>query len=590
MQVYQTLHAQHSQQYTQHAQRYNLMSLARLVVAVCFFVCWYAYIYQQFLMGLWAMGTCAVLFLALIKIHATIGWNMRLQRALVRINEDEMAYLQHKKLPFADGAEYATPDHAYANDLDILGKNSLFQHLNRTTTYIGKTKLARLLLQTLPTDAIQQNQEAIQELRPRTEGRQAIQALGKLHEDSAQVYEKLIAWSKTDTKSVPALVLGLSYVLPAVFGGLCAMAYFSPKPMWGGLAFLMFLVNLAVLFSQMGKIKKETQQAENIGTFLPQYSTILERIEQEAFTSPRLQALQKQLTYQTGTASRQVRTLSSIFHELDSLDNVIGALLFNGSLLYHIRSWHNLLRWKAQYAPQIGTWLDVIGEIEALQSLANFAHNHANYTFPTLNNDYQIRFEQVAHPLLASETSVKNDVHFKDYQFIILTGSNMSGKSTFLRTLGVNMVLSGIGAPVCASKANIHPLPVWVSMRLSDSLQDSESYFFAEVKRLKEIMTAVQTQTCFVLLDEILRGTNSDDKRSGTIGVIKKMIAQRAYGAIATHDIEVCLTTADYPEILSNQCFEVKIVNDELVFDYKLREGVCQNKSATFLMQKMEII
>jgi DNA mismatch repair ATPase MutS len=166
----------------------------------------------------------------------------------------------------------------------------------------------------------------------------------------------------------------------------------------------------------------------------------------------------------------------------------------------------------------------------------------------------------------------------------------MSGKSTFLRSLGVNMVLAGMGAPVCATQANVHPMSVLVSMRLSDSLSDSESYFFAEIKRLKQIMDGLDESPAFVLLDEILRGTNSDDKRSGTIEVVKKVIAKKAIGAIATHDIEVCLTTNEFPQVLTNKCFEVEIKNDELHFDYQLREGICQNKSATFLMKKMGVI
>jgi DNA mismatch repair ATPase MutS len=166
----------------------------------------------------------------------------------------------------------------------------------------------------------------------------------------------------------------------------------------------------------------------------------------------------------------------------------------------------------------------------------------------------------------------------------------MSGKSTFLRSLGINMVLTGMGAPVCATKADVHPLPVLVSMRLSDSLSDSESYFFAEIKRLKQIMDELEKGAAFVLLDEILRGTNSDDKRNGTIEVIKKVIGKKAIGAIATHDIEVCLTTNEYPDQLANKCFEVEIVNNDLFFDYTLRNGICKNKSATFLMKKMGII
>lgn len=166
----------------------------------------------------------------------------------------------------------------------------------------------------------------------------------------------------------------------------------------------------------------------------------------------------------------------------------------------------------------------------------------------------------------------------------------MSGKSTFLRTVGVNLVLAGIGAPVCATKATFFPLPLLVSMRLTDSLEDSESYFYAEVKRLKMIIEQVQDESCFVLLDEILRGTNSDDKQSGTIGVILKLIREQTYGVIATHDLEVCNTTHDHPAILTNKCFEVEIKEDDLHFDYKIRDGICQNKNATFIMKKMQII
>ncbi len=228
--------------------------------------------------------------------------------------------------------------------------------------------------------------------------------------------------------------------------------------------------------------------------------------------------------------------------------------------------------------------------MEALSSLANLSYNNPGFAFPELNDHYAIRFKDIGHPMIDETKRVSNDISFAEHNFIILTGSNMSGKSTFLRTLGINMVLAGMGAPVCAAAASLHPLPILVSMRQSDSLADSESCFFAEVKRLKFIIDQLKGEVCFILLDEILRGTNSDDKRSGTIGVIENIIHKKAIGAIATHDLEVCLTTAAHPDRLINKCFEVEIIHNELCFDYKLRDGICKNKSATFLMQKMEII
>jgi DNA mismatch repair ATPase MutS len=279
-----------------------------------------------------------------------------------------------------------------------------------------------------------------------------------------------------------------------------------------------------------------------------------------------------------------------LFSNMETIGNFVTALLFNGTFLFNVHVLKSMIAWKKEHAIVLEEWLEVIGEFEMLNSLANFAYNNPEFVYPKLNTNFEIDFSNLSHPLLNATSRVGNEVQFQPQSFMILTGSNMSGKSTFLRSLGINMVLSGMGSPVCASQANVHPLPVLVSMRLSDSLSDSESYFFAEIKRLKQIMDELEGNPAFVLLDEILRGTNSDDKRNGTIEVVKKVIAKKAIGAIATHDIEVCLTTNDYPNTLTNKCFEVEISNNELHFDYKLRDGICQNKSATFLMQKMGVI
>ena len=196
--------------------------------------------------------------------------------------------------------------------------------------------------------------------------------------------------------------------------------------------------------------------------------------------------------------------------------------------------------------------------LKFLNSLANFSYNNPEFIFPEINDNYIINLQEVGHPLIKSHKRICNDIIFTNHDFIILTGSNMSGKSTFLRTLGVNMVLGGIGAPICATSANLHPLNVIVSMRQSDSLSDGESYFFAEVKRLKQIIEKLENEICFVLLDEILKGTNSDDKQTGTIEVIKKIMSKKAIGCIATHDLEVCQLVNEYEKKLFNKCFEVE--------------------------------
>lgn len=290
------------------------------------------------------------------------------------------------------------------------------------------------------------------------------------------------------------------------------------------------------------------------------------------------------------SASQNSQKLFTIVTNINTVQNVLGAVFVNGFFLYHIHTLRKLYLWKDQFSKEIKIWLQIIGEFEALNSLANFSYNNPNFVFPEINTHGEINFEKIGHPLLQSNKRVCNTFVLKANEFVILTGSNMAGKSTFLRTLGINMVLVGIGAPICSTKANVHPYDVIVSMRQSDSLSDGESYFFAEVKRLKQIVQKLENEVCFVLLDEILKGTNSDDKQNGTIEVIKKIISKKAIGCIATHDLEVCKMSESYENQLFNKCFEVEIIDNELSFDYKLREGICKNKSATFLMKKMGII
>ena len=382
----------------------------------------------------------------------------------------------------------------------------------------------------------------------------------------------------------------ISFVTPLLFVSSLTTYFISKETVFLSICSFIFVLNLGLLGQFFKRIMLENAHSESIEKALLYYSILLKKIEQSDFKATKLQALKNNLLHRKDSTSSEIKKLSELFGRLDSIGNLVTTPLFNGVFLFHIHTLKALIDWKNKNAKQLTQALAIMGEMEMLTSLANFSYNNPDYVFPKLNDSFELQFKNLSHPLLNSTNRVGNDVDFSKENFIILTGSNMSGKSTFLRSLGINMVLAGTGAPICASQANIHPLKVLVSMRLSDSLSDSTSYFFAEIKRLKQIMDSLQKERSFVLLDEILRGTNSDDKRNGTIEVIKKMIAKNAIGAIATHDTEVCLTTQEFPDQLTNKCFEVAIVNNELFFDYKLRDGVCQNKSATFLMKKMEVI
>ena len=570
--------------------KYNTISVIRLIVIVSLFVSIYFYIEKQTLSILVMAIVFFVVFLFLMRLHSKLVFDKSITKALLAINEDERLFIEQKSLPFENGQEFIDFHHPYAYDLDIFGEHSLFQNMNRTGTFIGKKTLAARLLNLASNDEIIQNQEAVKELATKIDWRQDFLAFAKVSQDTKTSYELLIRWSRFESASLSQFAIICSYLFPALFIGSVLGYFISSNAIFVPFMTYLFIINLAILGKYFKRIQIEIANANNIDKVLKQYGQLLEKIEKEQFLAPKLIALQQKLKFKDQNASVHLKKIAELFSKMDSINNLITASLFNGALLYNLHALKDLLKWKKEHATTLEDWLIVIGEFEMLNSLANMSYNNPEFVFPSLNTAFKISFDNLSHPLLNSETRVGNEVQFNPQSFMILTGSNMSGKSTFLRSLGINMVLAGTGSAVCASAATVHPLPVLVSMRLSDSLSDSESYFFAEIKRLKQIMDELATQPAFVLLDEILRGTNSDDKRNGTIEVVKKVIAHKAIGAIATHDIEVCLTTNEYPSILTNKCFEVEIVDNELYFDYKLRDGICKNKSATFLMTKMGVI
>ena len=590
MNSYQDKFAHYSELLNKTNKRYNSLSLLRLLsIFVCLFLLFYYIKTNEILYVVFAFLSF-VGFIFLMRIHSRLSFQKQLTTALLKINKNEISFLKREKIPFENGIEFNDFHHPYAYDLDIFGEHSLFQNLNRTATFIGKKTLANNLLQQFSNDTILENQEAVNELKTKIDWRQEFLALAKVSNDSKNSYDSIIHWNSFKNNSLSKVLLSISIIIPALFFGTLIAYFITSKTILLSYLTYIFIANMIVLGRSLKRIQSEIAKADNVDKIIKQYSLLVEKIETEKFQSKKIIDLQQKLIFKNAAASKHLKDLSELFSRMDTISNFVTAILFNGTFLFNLHVLKALLKWKENYSDELEKWIAIIGEFEALNSLANLAYNNSDFVFPEINSEYKIEFSDLSHPLLNPATRVGNDTHFYPQSFMILTGSNMSGKSTFLRSLGINMVLGGIGSVVCASKANIHPLPVLVSMRLSDSLADSESYFFAEIKRLKQIMDALEDKPAFVLLDEILRGTNSDDKRNGTIEVVKKIIVKKAIGAIATHDIEVCLTANEYPATLTNQCFEVEIQNNELHFDYKLRPGICKNKSATFLMQKMGVI
>jgi len=269
------------------------------------------------------------------------------------------------------------------------------------------------------------------------------------------------------------------------------------------------------------------------------------------------------------------------------------AVLLNGFLLWDINNASKVEKWRATYKTEFVKWIEAIGEFDVLVSLALFNVSNQEYVYPEiLEDDFEIDAKKIGHPLISKEKLILNDYEIKgDAKIDLLTGANMAGKSTFLRTLGVNLILSMIGAPVCAENFKCKPVKLFTSLRTVDSLQENESFFYAELKRLREmILLYEKNNDYFFLFDEILKGTNSKDQHSGSLGLINKILSLKGKGIIATHDLELSILEKELPESIRNFSFEVDIVNNKLEFDYKLKRGFCKMMNATYLMKNMGII
>ena len=565
-----------TQLYKQYHQQYNAIAFARLIDLLFAIAIGYKAINESSWLWGFLAAVMIVLFFLLIGKHKQIAVKRRIAKAKIAINEREIAFIEQGVYPADNGKDFEPAQHPYAYDLDVLGEKSLYHYLNRTHTYLGRKRLAEQLL--YPEDtAILAHQEAIKALTPQLAWRQTFMAHAEQIDDSPSFYDRLQQWAATPTPPMGKFMRVFTVILPIVFTLSAIIGYIYDYEVLKSIAKLLLTINLSVFFFYISKINKEKLGFEHTYAMLYAFKECIAQVEAH-FPEKNKQA------------STHIAQLSRLLDDLDSVSNILVSIPLNIFSFYHLHRYRALLQWKRTYGTHIAQWLETVAATEVLCSFANFAYNNPHFVYPTFNNQYRISFEDVGHPLIAENERITNNITLDEAHFIILTGSNMSGKSTFLRTLGVNMLLAQVGLPVCAREAAIHPLPLLVSMRLSDSLSDGKSYFFAEINRIEQIMTVLKRERCMVLLDEILRGTNSEDKQYGTIKIIERLLSLKAIGIVATHDIEVCKTADRYPQQLQNKCFESYIHEGELSFDYKLREGICQNKNATFLMEKLGII
>ena len=537
--------------------------------------------------------TFLISFLFLLKIYEHHYDNKGYLARQEALNRNEAAAVWGDLSAFGQGNRYISADHDFSNDTDVFGNYSLFQYLNRTITGYGRDTLAAWLSDPFPlASSLPARQDVVRELAGKKSWRHHFLASGADHFLEKHDVEGLIAWLDEDSfiKSSAIKKTGL-----IVFPSLTMVALFLLVTGVAHYSFFIFLVllNLAVVAAGMKRVNRIHNTLSGRYRDLSSTSRLLRVFENENFSSVILHEIQRNLTGSGSSASAAVKRLGRLSRQFDSRLNLIAALILNGLFLWDYQSVLKLEKWKAQYKNQFPAWLEMLGSVDAFISLANYSYNNPDFVYPVQSvNGRVFSAKDLGHPLIEADNRICNDFSSgPEGTLCIITGANMAGKSTFLRTVAINSVLAMAGAPVCASEMSFIPRRLFTSMRTTDSLPGNESYFYAELKRLKILKSRLEDgESLFFILDEILKGTNSSDKSLGSRLFLKKMVDLYGTGMIATHDTSICEMEKEFPKNVMNKCFEIEIDGEQIKFDYKLRDGITLKMNAALLMKQMGII
>ena len=539
------------------------------------------------------IASCVVLFLLLVKLHNRLFAALEMQRALEQVAADNLQRIALDLNDLDGGEEYIDARHPYSYDLDLFGPRSLFALLNATATGSGRELLARNLQNPANVaDAIEQRQEAVKELSSMPDFTTRLQALGIVagvgrdkkpdYARNAAPKVKLQWWQRAATVLFPTAIIAL--VILAIIGFDVAI-YIET-------AVVASLLTAAAGAKMVGRLHTSVERVVN---HISIYHDLLHEIEEHNFSSPQLQELQQRLGKGNEKSSAIMRRLSRLLANLDQRYNWLSYILLNALLQWDYRQACNVARWLERYADKLGEWDATLARIDELCSLATFTFGNPGFVFPKICRDPRgviIKASGLGHPLIHRDRCVCNDVSAMSAgNFMVVTGANMAGKSTYLRTVGINYLLAMVGAPVFAAEMTAGPASLFTGLRTTDSLDDGESYFFAELRRLQSIVErAAAGERMLIILDEILKGTNSADKQKGSLALVGKLVGMNIAGIIATHDLVLGSLADRFPGRVFNRCFEAEINGDTLHFDYTLRPGIAQNLNAYFLMQHMGIV
>lgn len=532
------------------------------------------------------IGLGVLLFMLLVNRHSNLKYQKEYLDKLILINEQEIEALSGDYSYFNDGAHYQDPLHEFSHDIDLFGPHSFFQTINRTATQNGSDLLAQWITSN-NTDALTAKQKAVQELSEKIDFRQEFTATAMLIDQEESAHGAL-SWLSDYKAIMPKWSSWLPYLFLIAFLVFGTLYWLEFLPVWYAVS--VFFIGLIITKKYLKHTQEFSLKISKLEQVFTSYAKIISLLEGQEFKTSILGEVQQEVVVDGVTASSSVQQLARLIGKLDQRNNMLFGFLANGIYLWDIKQVYAIEQWMNQYQQPVIRWVQAIHTMDAYNSLGNFAYNNCSYVFPEITQQpHQFNAQELIHPLLPDDSAVGNDIQISNGQFFIITGANMAGKSTFLRTVSLSIVMANCGLPLRCKQVSYSPMPLITSMRTTDSLSDQSSYFFSELKRLQFITQQLKERDYFIVLDEILKGTNSQDKANGSRKLVERLSLQGATGIIATHDLSLTEIAAEY-ETVFNYYFDAQIIDDELHFDYKMNEGVATNMNASFLLKKMGIV
>ncbi len=559
--------------------------VARLVLFLLLIVSFYA----AWRWGSWLLTgslLLVALFLFSVKRHLLTSRLLRNARIREEVCQEELAALDGE-FKTQNPSVAAADRHPFAHDLDLFGEGGLYHALNRASTSFGKQAVGEHMLQA-PVTPAEMNawHTALKELADEPEWLIRVQATAREVEDRPELIRDMLQWNHSD-RSLPRIAKGLVVAAPIYAAMVFGLYAFDVIPL--NLLFGLFLIPVAVaayFLRHTRGIYEATGKQSAVFTAL---SRLLNEALTTSFNASRVKGVQEGLT----EAREAFRQLARITEAFDQRNNLLVAIVTNALYLAELRNASKAEKWRVAHGSKMEGWLEAIGQLELMVSLGVWTANGGNrLCLPEVLSTPGISAKELRHPLMMQGDFVANDlVLTDDRQVMILTGANMAGKSTYLRTVGTNVLLARMGAPVVAASFALSDLRLFTSMRAADSLGEGTSYFMAELLRLSQLMEESTRQPpVLALLDEILRGTNSVDKEKGSHAFVERLLESETLALVATHDVSLCKLSETHPGRVFNRHFASEVSENDLSFDYKLREGVCDTMNATYLMRKMGIL